>query len=75
MSVNLGHPAGHAHFFQVSMIVSEGRENIGIIVASSVDHFEEAIKRFSDCPCRLPSNKTGLKRSRMTSLQAMQYGT
>ena len=46
MSVNLGYPAGHAHFFQVSMIVSEEREDIGIMVASSVDHFEEAIKRF-----------------------------
>ena len=31
MSVNLGHPAGHAHFFQVSIILSEGREDIGII--------------------------------------------
>ena len=28
------------------MIVSEGREDIGIMVASSVDHFEEAMKRF-----------------------------
>ena len=46
MSVNLGHPAGHAHFFQVLMIVSEGREDIGIMVASSVDHFEEGMKRF-----------------------------
>ena len=45
MSVNLGHPAGHAHLFQVSIIVSDGREDIGIMDASSVDHFEEAFKR------------------------------
>ena len=45
MSVNLGHPAGHAHFFQVSIIVSEGREDTGIMDASSVDHLEEALKR------------------------------
>ena len=43
MSVNLGHPAGHPHFFQVSIIVCEGRENIGIMDASTVDHFEEAL--------------------------------
>ena len=34
MSVNLGHPVGHVHFFEVSIIVSEGRENIGIMSAS-----------------------------------------
>ena len=45
MSVNLGHSAGHAHFFQDLMIVSEGREDIRIMVASSVDHFKEAMKR------------------------------
>ena len=45
MSVNLGNPPGHAHFFQVSIIVSEGREDIGILDASRVDHFEEAFKR------------------------------
>ena len=45
MNVNLGHPAGHAHLFQVSIIVREGREDIGIMDAFSVDHFEEAFKR------------------------------
>ena len=54
MSVNLGHLAGHAHFFQVSIIVSEGREDIGIMDASLVDHFEEAFKRLQvDCACWL----------------------
>ena len=54
MSVNLGHPAGHAHFFQVSIIVSEGREDIGIMDACLVDHCEEAFKRLQvDCACWL----------------------
>ena len=50
-SVSFGHVVGeakgygHAHFFQVSIIVSEGREDIGIMDASSVDPFEEAFRR------------------------------
>ena len=45
MSVNLGHPAGHAHFFQVSIIVSEGRKDIGIMDDSLEDQLEEAFNR------------------------------
>ena len=47
MSTNLIHPAGHAHFFEVSITMSEGTEDIGIMDASSVDHFKEAFKRLS----------------------------
>ena len=36
MSVNLGHPAGHAHFFQVLIVVSEGREDIGTITITRI---------------------------------------
>ena len=45
VSVNLGRPAGHAHFFQVSIIASEGGEDISVMNASSVDHFEEAFQK------------------------------
>ena len=70
MSVNLGHPAGEAHFFQGSIIVSAVREE-WMLPQWTIS--KKPSKGF-DCACRSPNNKTGWLRSRMTSLQTMQIG-